>query len=452
VTDLTCDGCGAPGRRYRRGLCGTCALTENLRAVLDDGSGRIRPEFMPFFEGMRTMSNPRAGIQWIKRPHVHRMLRALADPATPISHQTLDGLEPWRSVAYLRDLLMLHGVLPAADRHLLLFERWLRATLDEIADPDQQQIIARFAAWHILNRLRRFAVRGPLTQKQIGQARDQLRAAIAFLNWLNTRQKVLADCRQADIDTWYADGYTRRRNSHPFLRWAMNDKTLPAVTIPHQPTTNPAPLSQQRRLQLLRRFLTDEQIPLLTRVVAVIVLLYAQPVTRILRLTIDDVIRDGPEVALRLGDPPGPVPEPFASLLLSYLDQRLNLTTATNPGSRWLFPGRRGGQPMTTDAIARRFRSHGINTLSGRTSALRYLVLQAPAPVIARMLGYTDQQTTRTAADAGAPWSRYAPGEHHMSAYGLKCTGAYGQTCTGPRTGRCGDRAGCPGVWSDPNG
>ncbi|MEV5569682.1 hypothetical protein AB0L06_06515 [Spirillospora sp. NPDC052269] len=193
----------------------------------------------------------------------------------------------------------------------------------------------------------------------------------------------------------------------------MNDKALPAITIPHQPTANPAPLSQQRRLQLLRRFLTDDQIPLLTRVAAVIVLLDAQPVTRILRLTIDDVIRNGSEVALRLGDPPSPVPEPFATLLLDYLDQRLNLTTATNPGTRWLFPGRRGGQPMTSDTISRRFRNQGINTISGRTSALHYLVLQAPAPVIARMLGYTDQQASRTATAAGTPWSRYAPGDHH---------------------------------------
>jgi hypothetical protein len=68
---------------------------------------------------------------------------------------------------------------------------------------------------------------------------------------------------------------------------------------------------------------------------------------------------------------------------------------------------------MTTAAITRRFRDQGINTIRGRTSALRHLVLQIPAPVIARMLGYTDQQTSRTAAEAGAPWSRYAPGDHN---------------------------------------
>jgi hypothetical protein len=67
---------------------------------------------------------------------------------------------------------------------------------------------------------------------------------------------------------------------------------------------------------------------------------------------------------------------------------------------------------MTPGTIERRLRDHRIPALGGRTSAIRQLVLQAPAPVIARMLGYTDQQTTRTADAAGSPWSRYAPGDH----------------------------------------
>ncbi|MEU8308917.1 hypothetical protein AB0C84_35685 [Actinomadura sp. NPDC048955] len=67
---------------------------------------------------------------------------------------------------------------------------------------------------------------------------------------------------------------------------------------------------------------------------------------------------------------------------------------------------------MATDTIEKHLRAHHIPVLNGRTAALRHLVLQAPAPVIARMLGYTDQQTSRTAA-AGSPWSRYAPDNDH---------------------------------------
>ncbi|MFG2684121.1 hypothetical protein [Streptomyces sp. NPDC048392] len=36
----------------------------------------------------------------------------------------------------------------------------------------------------------------------------------------------------------------------------------------------------------------------------------------------------------------------------------------------------------------------------------------APAPVIARMLGYNDDHTTRLAEEAGGTWRHYAPGDH----------------------------------------
>jgi hypothetical protein len=61
---------------------------------------------------------------------------------------------------------------------------------------------------------------------------------------------------------------------------------------------------------------------------------------------------------------------------------------------------------MTTDTIEKRLRDHQIAARNARAAALRRLVLQVPAPVIARMLGYTDQQTSRIATAAGSPWSR----------------------------------------------
>jgi hypothetical protein len=102
----------------------------------------------------------------------------------------------------------------------------------------------------------------------------------------------------------------------------------------------------------------------------------------------------------------------YFALLREQRDQRLNLTTATNRDARWLFPGRRAGQPMVTSTLEIRLRKHGILILSGRAAALRQLVLQAPAPAIATMLGYTHDHTARTANDAGNTWSRYASGDH----------------------------------------
>jgi hypothetical protein len=53
-------------------------------------------------------------------------------------------------------------------------------------------------------------------------------------------------------------------------------------------------------------------------------------------------------------------------------------------------------------------RDLGLPMRTARISALRHLVLQVPAPVIADALGFHHTTTTRQHASAGATWSRYA--------------------------------------------
>jgi hypothetical protein len=128
-----------------------------------------------------------------------------------------------------------------------------------------------------------------------------------------------------------------------------------------------------------------------------------------------DVIQQEDDVFIRLGDPPTPVPEPFAALLLELAGNRENMTTATNPNTRWLFPGQRGGQPLNVGTVLDDLRLLGFSTATARSSALRHLVLQAPAPVIARSLGFHDQTTSRISTEAGKTWNQYAPGDHRQS-------------------------------------
>ncbi len=178
-------------------------------------------------------------------------------------------------------------------------------------------------------------------------------------------------------------------------------------------------MGQRNRIAALHRIVTDEALPLRSRVAGSIVLLYAQPVTRIVRLSINDVQWSDDGVTLNLGDPPTPVPEPLAKLLGAYIQQRPNMTTATNPDSRWLFPGRRAGQPMHPDSFYELLRQIGVPAGSGRTGAIRQLVLQMPPTVVAQALGYHQVSTARIAAQAGSPWSGYAASnngkDHHES-------------------------------------
>lgn len=190
------------------------------------------------------------------------------------------------------------------------------------------------------------------------------------------------------------------------------DAELPRRDLPRLQIPRAEPLTQRARLDLVKAILTSDTGSPATRAAACLMLLYAQPASRIVRLTVDDVTRDGDEVLLRLGDPPVPVPEPFAALLLAAADQRDNMTTATNPDSRWLFPGRRAGQPLHPGSLLDQIRALGIPNQAARTAALRQLVLQAPAPVVAQALGYHPITTQWHRADAGGTWTHYAPGGH----------------------------------------
>ncbi|MFD4630203.1 hypothetical protein ACFVYR_20445 [Streptomyces sp. NPDC058284] len=103
----------------------------------------------------------------------------------------------------------------------MLFQRWLDEKLSAVSEPEHRKLLELFATWHLQRRLRALACRGPLTSSQTRQARNEFDLAIAFLNYLTQRGRVLADCTQADVDTWYAGGYTARSLTHSFLRWAM---------------------------------------------------------------------------------------------------------------------------------------------------------------------------------------------------------------------------------------
>ncbi len=408
-----CVRCGNEGKLHHGKLCSHCALIDRLSGMLDDGTGKVRVELMPLFTALTTMENPLTGVNWLYNPYVPRFLRGLADGSIPLTHQGFDELEPWRAAAHLRELLMGCGLLPAVDKQVLLFERWLPCHLATIGNDHHRRIVKEFATWKVQPWLRARAERGPLTPGSRSNAGGQVRRAAEFLSWLDEQDLSLRDCTQAAIDRWHATHLCHQRGStKPFLLWAMRSGRMPRLTVPAIQARHGQPLTQHRRLQILRKLVTDDQIELRPRVAAILLLLYGQPLSRIVRLTIDDILTTGDSVLIRFGEPPTPVPEPFAGLLLRLIGQRTNMRTATNPNSRWLFPGRRAGQPLRPETLGRQTAKNGIPSIGGRVAAIRQLVLQAPAPVVADALGIHYTTAHRHLAQAGGTWNRYAPGDH----------------------------------------
>lgn len=407
--DFTCTRCGREGWHGRRDTCGWCVLRDRVEELMDDGTGRVRPELVPLAEHILAMPRPRSGILWLSRPGPGQILRALAHGQVPLTHEAIHTLHPVRSSIYIRDLMVTAGILPPIDRRLFLFEQWWPTWLAQIPDPDHRQILRHYLTWQILRTLRQAADHGPLSHQGPQHARHVLRVAAAFLADLAAHDQTLGRCTRADLDRALAQAnHSTKATLRPFLQWAMRTARMPPRDLPPTPDRPVRLITQDQRVALIRRIHHGQDMTPVDRVLALLVLLYAQPLARIQHLRVDDISRDQTgQMLIRLGDPPAPVPAPFDELIADYLTARANQMTATNPGSPWLFPGRRAGQPLQINSMRLRLTNLGIPNLPARSRAIRELLRQAPPAVVAGMLAYTPAAAEHIAAEYGTTWKHY---------------------------------------------
>ncbi|MGW1728218.1 hypothetical protein ACWCQK_35685 [Streptomyces sp. NPDC002306] len=239
------------------------------------------------------MDRPKSRLIWLRNPNVVRLLRGPANGTIPLTHDGLHQEAPWRTVAHPRDLLVDSGALPRVERQLMLYQRWPTERPAVIKDPEHRRHLQHFATWHQMRRLRSKTERRPLGRSQTKQAKHEITQADSFLTWLADRGRTIEYRRQADLDAWHIEKLSPRRPAQTFLCWCMKASRMPRLTLPPQVINQgQAPLHQHRRLAILRRTFNDDSLPLRARVAAALVLLYAQPVTCTVRLTVGDILDD----------------------------------------------------------------------------------------------------------------------------------------------------------------
>jgi hypothetical protein len=199
------------------------------------------------------------------------LLHQLGLGEIPLAHDAFHELQPWRAASHLGELLMACGVLPAVDKHICSFQRWLPGHLANIAEPEHTKTIKLLATWHVLPGLRARAERSHITPSIRRFASEQIKCATAFLQWLGERNTTLASCGQVDIDAWFAENAEHARTRlRGFLNWAMQGRlcrrslTIPAMKISRRPA-----LSEDERLAALGRLLIDTEIPMRLRVAGI---------------------------------------------------------------------------------------------------------------------------------------------------------------------------------------
>jgi integrase len=412
TTALECARCGREGERYRRGICARCALRDDLTDLMLPVAGCPPSGVDRIVEALCSAGRPESVITWKRNPTVQRALADLGSGAITLDHDSLDRARLGREGEHLRAFLIHLGLLPPRDPDLARLEQWLDNRLTSISDPTIRRPLEKFAAWHHLERVRH-RVRG--NQPAAGAAlaiKQEITAANGFLDWLRTTKgRTIADCTQVDIDQWLSEGTAGRWAIRTFIVWATRNQVSPPLTVNHRPARSTRLLTHDDRNRLLRTCLTETPDTLAYRVAAVLLLLYAQPLVRIARLTTTQVFPSPTVTFIRFGGTSTDktfVPEPFAALLRQHLTARPNTQTVNTTGNPWLFPGQRAGRHLTADVVARRLRHIGINLLGARNRSLRELVRQVPAPIVAAQLGFSPKVALRHAALAAEPDQRYA--------------------------------------------
>ncbi len=400
-----CDACGREDSPWGR-LCGHCALAERATALLSVPGAGIRPELQPVYDALISGPRPQTTLYWFTRSTGPELLAAMARGELDISHATFDALPANRTNNYLRDLLTALGVLPPFHAELERLTPWLAALLTDLpkqhADP-----LTRFIRWHLLRRLRLQQQAGTLTHGAVAAARTTILATIRFLIWVDQRQLTLATLCQADIDQYLVghpgSGYAAR----PFLLWAERDGlTQPvAIPIPRRPSPDFA-ISDDQRWSQVHTLLHDESIRLYARIAGLFILLYGQPLSRIVRMHSEQVTITGATVNVTFDTFHIELPEPLDQLVTRHLTRRGQASYAAHPGP-WLFPGGLPGKHLVTENIRGELVRHGIHPSAARNAAMFALAGAIPTPILADILGLSPATAVRWATLANRNWGQY---------------------------------------------
>ena len=399
-----------PDPRRLRLYRARCALRKRLRPLLSDRAGEIRPELRALYDNLAGIERPASVLGWLDKSDAPAVLRELATGERPLTHEALDELPEGKPLEHLRSMLVATGALPPRDEHMARLERWVTRTIAERTDPDEQQLLHRYAVWHLLRRLRSRNNGGKTTHGQGVVVHQHVRAAIGLLDWLTKRRLTLASCRQADLDAWLAgDDAAHRREAGHFVRWAAAQK-LTSLELPAVRWGGPSGvIDAESRWEQARWLLGDDTLKSEDRVAGLLVLLYAQWPAAISRLTLSNVEISDTEVRLHLGREPVVVPEPLAALLLDLIASRRGHAALGDEGtSPWLFPGGQPGRPISADRLGERLRQLGLRPGQARSTALFQLATELPAAVLARMLGIHVGVAVQWQRACAGDWTTYA--------------------------------------------
>ncbi|MCT1517275.1 hypothetical protein M3G71_18765, partial [Dietzia cercidiphylli] len=243
----------------------------------------------------------------------------------------------------------------------------------------------------------------------IHAAKQDITEAGRFLIWLHTHHHVPAgETRQHHIDDYLSDGPSTRKHIRNFVRWLSNQQRHPneALDVPFRNAQTTPMITQTERIQLVRNCLEHSYVIPATRVAGLILLLWAQPLNKIVMLRRDRLVATPEGMHITLGTHAAAIPEGLTELFWKHLDSPGNQNTI-NAGTPWLFPGFTAGQHLHPATLSARLKVLGIDAQRARNAALRDLSQELDARSLIDLLGYSPGIIAHHAARSGTPMSDY---------------------------------------------
>ncbi|MEV5506559.1 hypothetical protein [Streptomyces orinoci] len=407
--DYVCRACGRSGHPFGKNRCAYCVLGDKLRVMLTGPDGHVPERLEPLIDAFCQVRVPAEAIRWTTRsPNAALLARLVAD-GRELSHDLLDELTPGRNEAYVRQVLVQTGVLPKRDEDLERLPSWLEHLL--AGKPQAHARLVRpYLHWYLLRRARNRRARQRYPTAAGHELRRRVHVALEFLSWVDERKIPLRALRQRDIDQWLADGTTTRYLIRYFLAWTAQRRLTTQFTVPTIPLQQPVEfLDEDDRWSLLKRCLTDEEIPLDVRAAGALTLLFGLSNERLRYLTANQLRQRGQHFYLTVGNHPVVLPPRLGNLLQQLADQPLERPLLTSPPAqtRLLFPGMVPGRPIAARPFSRKLARYGINVRPARNAALAALATDLPAPILADILGMHTTTAVRWVTYVRRDWTAY---------------------------------------------
>jgi len=405
-----CRGCSAEETNYADGHCARCVLHASLRELKRTGDPAAIEALQGYLAALAAGAKPWTVLGWMHSSRSYQTLLELASGALALTHDALDTVDGGQSTIYLRAALVAHGALPERHQQTAALAAFISREVLRVPDGPERLHLHTFATWKIQHDLGQAERGGHAKRSSYRYARTQIRVAADLLLWLSQRTLTLQELRQEHLDFWLAEGSTQRTRIRTFVLWARRRKIIgPLTALPFAAQQHVDPLPPRQRLQLLGRLLGDESLDLRDRVAGCLLLLFAQPISRIVLLTPNDIQDRQGRVFISLGREPLLLPEPLATLTQRLKDSPPHLaTTAAKTRPEWLFPGLRLDATIHSEQMRRRLSKLGITSRAGRGSAVLGLAQTLPAAILADLLGFAESTAEDWTQLANGDWARYA--------------------------------------------